>query len=197
MRESIRTVTLGVVLALTVLGTPSLSFADPIIAGSGWQSFSWTSAQGGLQTESAFTFTNAAPVTVKVTDAYVPGDRFSLSDNGSPVGLTSQVNGGPAGLWTDNPNVAFLNPAYSSGTFVLAAGVHTLLLTDIQSPNGFPGGAAFLRLDNGGNGGGGGVASVGSAPEPGTLALVGMSLAGLAVGRLRRRFRKSPEAAIA
>ena len=85
---------------------------------------------------------------------------------------------------------------FSKGLFTLGAGAHSLLLTDFQHPDGFPGGSAFLRFDDAGNGGGGSVASVG-APEPGTLALVGMGLVGLAVGRVRRRFRKSPEAAIA
>jgi PEP-CTERM motif len=202
MRKSIRTVTLGVVLALTVLGMPSLSFADaisntggPYSVGDGWHSFSWTGtgATGGTQVEPAFTGTG--PVTVKVTDAFVSGDRFSLSDNGKLVGLTSQLNGGPA-PWTDNPNTAFASSLFSNGTFILGAGPHSLVLVDIQHPDGYPSGSAFVRFDDAGNGGNGGVASVG-APEPGTLVLVGMGLAGLVVGRVRRRFRKSPEAAIA
>ena len=197
MLESIRTVTLGVVLALAVLATPSISFADAITVGDGWHQFSWTGGPNVTQTESAFTFTNTAPVTVSVTDAFVPGDRFKLYDNGSLVGTTSQVNGSSPNVWTDNPAVAILDPGFSSGIFTLGAGTHSLLLVDIQIATGYSSGAAFLRVDSVSNGGTGTISSVGNAPEPGTLALVGMGLAGLAVGRLRRRFRKSPEVAIA
>lgn len=191
MRKSIRTVSLGVVLALTVLGMPSISYADMITVGGGWNSFSWTGTNTS-QVESAFTFTSAASVAVKVTDAYVPGDRFQLFDNGKLIGTTSQLNGGSA-TWTDNPDTAFASGKFSSGIFALGAGTHSLVLENIQSPTGYPGGSAFFRVDAGGNGGGGSVSSV-DTPEPGTLALVGLGVAGLAV---RRRFRKSPEAAIA
>ena len=195
MQKSIRTVTLGVFLALTVLGMPSISYADFITVGGGWNSFSWTGTNTP-QVESAFTFSSAGAVAVKVTDAYVSGDRFQLFDNGSLVGTTSQTNG--IAPWTDKPDVAFANSLFSSGIFALGAGAHSLTLVDIQAPTGYSSGSAFFRVDAGGNGGGGGgsVSSV-DTPEPGTLALVGLGIAGLTAGRLRRRFRKSPEAAIA
>ena len=66
MRKSIRTVTLGVVLALAVLGMPSISFADAINVGDGWHQFSWTGGPNITQTESAFTFSSAGSVTVKI-----------------------------------------------------------------------------------------------------------------------------------
>ena len=191
MRKSIRTVSLCVVLALTVLGMPSISRADAISVGDGWHSFSWTGGPNVTQTESAFTFTSGAAVTVKVTDAYISGDRFQLFDNGSLVGTTSQLNGPTP--WTDNPDVAFAG-LFSKGAFTLGAGSHSLVLKNIQIPSGYDSGAGFFRVD-----GNGGVVVAGnpSAPEPGTLALVGMGLVGLALGRLRRRFRRSPEVAVA
>ena len=91
--------------------------------------------------------------------------------------------------------MAFTNPLFSSGIFALGAGAHSLTLVDIQAPTGYPAGSAFFRVDAGGNGGTGSVSSV-DTPEPGTLALVGLGLAGLAAA-CRRRFRNSPEAAVA
>jgi hypothetical protein len=193
MRKSNRAVVLGVVAALTVLGIPSLSFADPYSVGDGWHSFSWTGT-GGSQVESPFTFSSAGAVAVKVTDAYVSGDRFQLFDNGQLIGTTSQING--SAPWTDSPDVAFASSMFSNGIFALGAGAHSLTLTDIQSPTGYPGGSAFLRFDAVNTGGNGSVASV-TTPEPGTLALVGLGLAGLAVRRARRRFRNNPEVAVA
>ena len=189
MFESIRTVTLGVVLALAVLVTPSLSLADAINVGDGWHTFSWQGGPNVTQTESAFTFTSTGAVTVNVTDAYVSGDRFELRDNGILVGTTSQLNG-PA-PWTDNPDVAFAG-LFSKGSFTLGAGDHSLVLKDIQIPFNLDSGAAFLRVVDGD--GGVGVASV---PEPGTLTLLGIGLTGLVLNRVRRRSRKSPEAAVA
>ena len=193
MLESIRTVTLGVVLALAVLGMPSLSFADTIAVGDGWHQFSWTGGPNVTQIESAFTFHTDVFVKVNVTDAFVSGDRFQLSDNGSLVGTTSQVNG--VAPWTDNPDVAFAG-LFSKGTFTLAPGDHSLILTNIQIPFNQDSGTAFLQLvENGVDGGG--VVTAANAPEPGTLALLGIGLTGLALNRFRRRFRKSPEVALA
>ena len=193
MRKSNRTVTLGVSLALTVLGIPSISRADMITVGGGWNSFSWTGTNTP-QVESAFTFNSAAAVSVKVTDAYVSGDRFKLYDNGTLVGTTSQTNG--LAPWTDNPAVAIANSLFSSGIFALGAGAHSLTLVDVQAPTGYPSGTAFFRVDGASNGGGGSVSSI-DTPEPGTLALVGLGIAGLAARRVRRGLRKSPEAAAA
>ena len=191
MRKSIWTGATGLVLALTVLGMPSISFANAINVGDGWHHFSWSGGPNVTQAESAFTFTSAAAVKVNVTDAFVSGDRFQLYDKGSLIGTTSQING--ITTWTDNPDTAFAG-LFSKGTFTLGAGSHALVLKTIQIPSGLDSGTAFLRVVGGGDGGGVGVASV---PEPGTLVLVSMGLAGLAAGRFRRRSRKCSDVAIA
>jgi hypothetical protein len=188
MRISIRTVTLGVVLALAVLGMPSVASADPINVSDGWHKFSWLGGPNVSQSQSPFTFTSATAVTVQVTDAYVAGDRFELFDNAASQGLTSTPNN-LSQPWTADPSAAWLG-TFSKGSFTLAAGSHSLVLKNVQIPNNIDSGAAYFRVL--GPGDNVGVSEV--APEPGTLALVGIGLAGFAV---RRRLARRRDVAIA
>src|SRR5262249_30243896 len=75
MRYANRTATLGALACLAVLGAPSLAWADPIVVGDGWHMFNWQNGPGVFNTESPFTFNASGAVELKVTDAYVPGDR--------------------------------------------------------------------------------------------------------------------------
>jgi len=185
MRHTIRTATLLTLVCLACLGVPSLAHAGPITPGDGWHQFNWTNAPNTFQNESAFTFSANAPTDLMVTDAFVAGDRFEVYDFGTLVGTTSQVNG--FGTWTSDPNVAYPSGGFSTGLFALSAGNHSLTFKNIQAPSGQPSGTAFFRVDPQGT-----VANV--VPEPGTITLVAIGVAGLAFGRGRRLFSKKEPA---
>jgi YVTN family beta-propeller protein len=104
-----------------------------------------------------------------VTDAFVAGDRFQIFDFGASIGLTS-VPSGTANCGSD-PVVCLNTPGISSGTFLLAAGNHSLTLTATLSP--MNGGAGYLRADA-------------AVPEPVSWTLFA---AGLATFALRPKVR--------
>jgi len=179
MSHTNRTATLGALAMIICLGAPSLVWADPITVGDGWHQFSWTGSAGVFNNESPFTFNSASSVDLKVTDAFVSGDRFEVYDFGVLVGTTSQVNG--FAPWTSDPNVAYPSGGFSTGLYSLAAGNHSLTFKTIQEPSGYPSGTAFFRVDSSGSG------QVADVPEPGALMLAALGLAGLAIRGVRQR----------
>jgi PEP-CTERM motif len=161
-------------------GGSGLSIDDPpVTVGASWfetsatpPAFFWSGGNGATNAEGPFTFTALSTVTLYVTDAFDVGDRFQVFDFGSSIGLTSVPSGG-AGSGTGDPNIAFTDPSYSSGTFQLNTGAHSITFTAIASP--FGGGRAYLQVL--------------PAPEPATLTLAG--LGGLALlARIRRKSRR-------
>lgn len=131
---------LGAVSAPNALDTPGES-TGPIPVGGGWQYFFWW---GNTVYGAPFTFTEALPVTLRVTDAFCYGDQFRVSDNGVVVGDTSKPTkntcGGPS-----SPDAAYKDKAMSSGCFILLPGAHSITLELIKNP--FGGGGAYLRAD--------------------------------------------------
>jgi hypothetical protein len=104
-----------------------------------------------------------------VTDAFVVGDQFRVSVNGSVVGETSVPIDDGSTVGSD-ADAAFLNPVVSSGTFGPFSGTRTVSIEVIDTATGFPGGGAFWRTN--------------SVPEPATLGM--LALGGLAMLRRRR-----------
>jgi hypothetical protein len=104
-----------------------------------------------------------------VTDAFVPGDQFSLFDNGVLLGDTSTpVIDQTASCFNDiSACLGFSD--ISKGVFALAAGNHAFSGTAIQSPIG--GGVAYLEVR--------------LVPEPATAALLALPL--IALGALVRQ----------
>ena len=90
----------------------------------------------------AFTIDVAAGQTVllKVVDAGYAGDRFQVSDNGTPIGVTSAVdpNGNGLDVFLDF-DWALDSGSFSYGFFFLGEGFHTitglLAQSSLDSPN--------------------------------------------------------------
>lgn len=105
--------------------------APPPVA---WQSFDFDTAPSTATVFSVLT--GAKGSTLEVTDAYCPGDRFAVYDNGTLIGTTSDVPTSPGcdgPDWTDSATTAFKDPAFSHGVFQLAPGSHEIEIDVTQN----------------------------------------------------------------
>ena len=155
----------------------------PITVGAGWTSFSWSFGGQPFNSEGAFTFTSSTPVIVRVTDAGCTGDQFRIFDNGNAIGDTSPAPLDPDCIMsTTDPNVAFANSNWSSGSFTLGPGAHSITIqTIVNPPHEVQAAMGFIRVDP----------APGVVPEASTVLLLGSGLAGLgAYAWLRWRGRK-------
>ncbi len=97
---------------------------DPSL-GLGNGDLSWIDIYNG--SDLSFTFTISAGEMGKLTvvDSGFSGDRFSVSSNGSSLGLTSAaVNSYPSSI--GDFDLALANPNYSRSLFTFAAGTYTV-----------------------------------------------------------------------
>jgi hypothetical protein len=162
-----------------VLGLPATVRADPILVGAGWTAFSWTKGPGVFNDEGPFSFTTTTPATLKVTDAFLDGDRFEVYNDKTLIGTCSKPT--DTGTFVGDPDQAFLDPHFSHGTWTLNPGSYALRFKTIEIASGAPDGEAFFRVDGGGGGG------TGNVPEPGSLALAAFGALGLACRAWKRR----------
>ena len=111
-----------------------------------WVVFNWSGGDGTTVNQSPFAVTATAPVVFSVTDVFCAGDRFTISDGATTLGTTSVPGRNACDTQLDiaDPAVAFTDPAYSHGTFALAAGGHSVGIVASTSPFG-PGGCLFQR----------------------------------------------------
>lgn len=84
-------------------------------------------------------------VTLKVTDAFSRGDVFKIFDFDTFVGSTSLIEVDNTLAQTNNPEIAFADSTYSSGTFELSPGQHSIKIIPSVSP--FEIGAAYFRVE--------------------------------------------------
>jgi len=183
-------------LGAALFVTATIAQAGPI-AGGVWYQFSFTGSDvrgcdpndpGGafcipgsrLPTEfldaPPWTFIAPAPGTsLQLVDAFESGDRFQVFDFGISIGFTSVPT--PGLDCGDDPGDCLAMPGISSGTFILGAGAHSIILVPIASPFGF--GSGYLRV--------GGTAAL---AEPGSIALLALGMASLLGWRTRRNGRR-------
>jgi hypothetical protein len=149
------------------VGTPPPGWDPPITVDGGWQKFYFGDI-GSFNLEGPWTFTGPALLTV--TDAFLEGDQFAVFDNGTLLGDTSLPIVDDL-TEVDDPNLAYGDPGYSSGSWLLGDGSHAITIEAIQSP--YSAGGAYLRVDT-------------ATPEPASFVLLGIGAIG-AAGYVRRR----------
>lgn len=109
----------------------------------GW--FKFYFGQAGDPTAYIFRIQSDDYVQISITDAYCPGDDWDVNVDKKYLFTTPRVPSRNCVAWTDNPDVAFYNPIWSSTKFMLPGSFNLTLWTK-DSP--YKGGAAFIRADS-------------------------------------------------
>jgi hypothetical protein len=128
--------------------SPAVAYASIQVDASGWTLFDWGIVGEGQPIEEPFTFSSSAPVVVKVTDVLCRGDQFEVFDFGVSIGTTSAVPVQECDTepFVVDPDVAFGDPSFSHGSFVLRPGSHSITIEVIADPFGF--GSGYIRVDS-------------------------------------------------
>lgn len=161
-----------------VQGSVALGGPTPLPTNGEWTQFQWfppepsgyNGSLGALEDPYEFTLYDYAYL--DVTDYDLAGDIFQVYNNGALLGPTSMVPiGDDTSPNTPNPDVAFGDDTWSSGTFWLGPGDHSIHVDVIQQNGTVLNGGGFLRVR--------------AVPEP--TAALWMLLAGLPVMLRRKR----------
>jgi hypothetical protein len=153
--------------------------ADTVSLGN-WYEFEFGLAgsyasQFGSDPAPPWTYSESFATILTVTDIDNAGDMFTVYDNGTLVGSTSDV---PNTGITNNvyyPDTALTSSDLSHGIFDLSPGSHSITIQVARNALNFVEGAAYFRVD------------IAPVPLPPTVYLLGGSLVGLYGFRLRRK----------
>ncbi|MDA7644151.1 hypothetical protein N8564_03005, partial [Verrucomicrobiales bacterium] len=123
-----------------------VSAATTLSPDSTWTQFRWFGDSGSLESlDGPYTFTvpTGQLGVFDITDAFEIGDRFTLTDGDTILGVTPSASGSG---FTRDPDVAFASSTWSSATYELQAGSHRIELETTTLTNGQTLGGAFIRL---------------------------------------------------
>jgi hypothetical protein len=124
---------------------PERAAVAAAVIGADWEPFSFGNV-GSIV--GPFEFTSDGAAILSVTDAFCRGDEFLVRDDGVTLGTTSESDsaagcGGPTDV--SDPDAAFSDATYSSGSWVVGSGTHSVIIEVIESP--WEGGGAYFRVD--------------------------------------------------
>ncbi|MCP4202237.1 MAG: hypothetical protein GY769_09905, partial [bacterium] len=130
---------------LTDSSTPTFALG----VGAGWRDFTWNGTIPVFATDdpsgdAQYEITLTGPGCVSVTDDFDNGDQFRIYDSSNVIGETTAVARIDPGTAL-GPDLAFADPAFSSGTFALAAGSYSIEVEAIGAS--FSGGRGYIRVD--------------------------------------------------
>ncbi len=103
-------------------------------------------SNGGFAFGETWTFESKTPVRFDVADIYVPGDVYQVFLNGELLGETGAPDARFSGAWTDSPDEAVLDTAFSHAGWLLDPGTYEVTIQTQQRPSLFANQAGTLGL---------------------------------------------------
>lgn len=166
---------ISMVAGVGLLLGASATQAAVLPVGGGWQT-DFLSISNAATDNSPWTFTLSAPGVFSIVDSGIAGDTFDVFDVGGLV-LTTNFSAMPT-YWTplaQPGDFEWVNPTYSRGQVLLAAGSYAFDVFGNQVPGGLPA-ILYVRAD---------VLQQVAVPAPAALAIFAVGLAGLLAARRR------------